>query len=82
MIHMLLLTFRINKEIINEDNYKTIKEWLEHGIHKIHKHIRSISKTKRHHHKFKVPTSRAKTHLGNVRLSNLQLMTTRMEVNL
>ena len=41
--HMIIFTHRILQDVINEDNYKSIKVIMNHSIHYVHNSRRGIS---------------------------------------
>ena len=79
---VLLLGLGVDKDVVNEHNYKLIQLWHEHGIHQIHEVGSSIGETKRHDKIFKKTTSRGESSLWNVFGSDLYLVITGSEVNL
>ena len=47
---MRLLSSRIYKDVVYEDYYELIQEWLEDLVHVVHEHCRSVGHTKKHNH--------------------------------
>ncbi|KAK4729654.1 hypothetical protein R3W88_022642 [Solanum pinnatisectum] len=76
MINMLILTSRIDQDIIYEHNYKHIKVLSKHPIHQVHKCHRGISQTKGHHQKLTMTISRSKSRFQNIFLFQSQLVIT------
>src|SRR3954469_15903997 len=82
MCLMLLLILGIDQYIINEHHDKLVQELHKHLVHHIHEVCRSISQSKWHNSILIQPIPRSKGCLRNIPLSNLQLMITRMKINL
>ncbi|GJR09477.1 reverse transcriptase domain-containing protein [Tanacetum coccineum] len=71
---MFLLTFGVDQNVIDEDNYKLVQIRFTHPVYKVHEHGRCISQTKRHNLKDIVTVSSLECSLGNVFFSNSQLV--------
>jgi hypothetical protein len=79
---MLFFTLEIDQDIIDEDNDKLIQLRHEYGVHQVHKICRSISEPKRHNQILIQPVPGGESGLRNVFRADLDLMITRMKVNL
>ncbi|KAK4729652.1 hypothetical protein R3W88_022640 [Solanum pinnatisectum] len=82
MVHMLILTSRIDQNIINKHNYKHIKVLSKHPIHQVCECHRSFSQPKRHYQKLIMTISSSKSHLRNVIFFHPKLVITRLKINL
>src|SRR4051812_37618201 len=82
MLCMLILSSRIDKDVVDKDNDKLIQVGPEDPTHHIHEDCRCIGDSKRHHCKLMMVAMRHKYSLGYILLSDLQLMITCPEVYL
>ncbi|KAK4731637.1 hypothetical protein R3W88_024625 [Solanum pinnatisectum] len=82
MISMILLTPRINQNVINKHNNKYVNIWLKHFVHKVHECYRSISLAKIHDKKLIMTIMGPEYCLWNITLSYLELMIDQFEVYL
>src|ERR1044071_377406 len=82
MLLVIGFRFRLNQNIINEDDHEFVEIGSTNPIHQIHKHCGSIGQSKRHNHEFIVTIACAKSCLGNIFIVDSKLMITRTEINL
>ena len=79
---MLFFGLGVDKDIINEDNHELVEVIHEDLVHEIHEISRGIGQAKGHNGAFKQSVSGGEGGLGNVRLSNLQLVITCPKIDL
>ena len=72
----------VDKDIIDEDNHELVEVLHENLIHEIHEISWGIGQAKGHNGVFKQSVPGGEGGLGNVRLSNLQLVVTRPKIDL
>ncbi|MFS7914349.1 hypothetical protein Hanom_Chr02g00152331 [Helianthus anomalus] len=81
MTFMIGSRFRINENIINEDDHEAIQVRLTNTIHEIHEHSRCVGQAKRHNHKLVMSIASAKSGFGNVFFENPKLVITRTKID-
>jgi hypothetical protein len=79
---MLFLCFGIDQNVINEYHYKFVKEFHEHLVHEVHEVGRGVGQAKGHHGVFKQAVAGGERGLGDIKLSDFQLMISGTEINL
>ncbi|MFS7971870.1 hypothetical protein Hanom_Chr09g00837931 [Helianthus anomalus] len=73
--------FRINENVINEDDHEAIQVGLTNTIHEVHEHSGCVGQAKRHNHELVVSIASAKSGFGNVLFENSKLMITRTKID-
>ncbi|MFS8031537.1 hypothetical protein Hanom_Chr17g01547061 [Helianthus anomalus] len=81
MTFMIGLRFRINENIVNEDNHETIQVRLTNTIHEIHEHSGCVGQTKTHNHELVMSIASTKSGFGNILFENSKLMITRTKID-
>jgi hypothetical protein len=79
---MLFLHLGIDQNVVNEHHYKFVKELHEHLVHEIHEVGRGVGQAKGHHGVLKQTITGGEGGLGNIGLSDFQLMISGTEINL
>jgi hypothetical protein len=79
---MLFFILGVDQNVIYEHHYELIQILHEHFVHQVHEIGWSISQSKRHDCVLVQPIPRNERCLGYVTLSNLQLMISRLKINL
>ena len=79
---VLLYILGINQKVINKDYYKLIQIFIEYDVYYTHKVCGCIGQPEWHHYKLVVPVPLMKGGLGNIFISDPQLMVPRSQVNL
>jgi hypothetical protein len=79
---MLFFYLGVNQNVIDENHDKLIHVLHEHLSHEIHEIGGGIRKSEGHHGIFIESILRAKRCLGNIRLSNSQLVISQSQINL
>jgi hypothetical protein len=79
---MFFLAFGIDENIIDKDHDEFIELRHEHGVHEVHEVGWGIHETKRHYQELVKTITSGESGFRNVTRSNLNLMITRMKVNL
>jgi hypothetical protein len=79
---MLLFTLGVDQDIINEDHDKLVQLRHEYGVHQVHELCRSIGESKRHNQILVQPVPSGEGSLRNIFQTDLDLMITRMEIDL
>jgi hypothetical protein len=82
MFGVFLLAFGIDEDIIDKDYDEFIELRHEHGVHEVHEVGWGISESKRHYQELVKTITSGKGSFSNVARSNLDLVITRMKVNL
>src|ERR1051325_9302782 len=82
MFCMLFFRFRINQNIINENNHETIQVRIENTIHVLHEYSWCISDTERHHRILVMSIPRSESNFLNIFFFHSYLMVTRSQINL
>jgi hypothetical protein len=82
MYCMLFLGLGIDQDVVNEHHHKFVKELHEYLIHEIHEIVRGIGQAKGHYGVLEQAVASGEGGLGNVGLSDLQLMISSAEINL
>jgi hypothetical protein len=82
MLRMLLFTLGIDQDVINKDYDKLVQLRHEYGVHQVHEMCRSIGESKRHNQILVQPIPGREGSLRNIFRTDLDLMITRMEINL
>jgi hypothetical protein len=82
MLRMLLFTLRVDQDVINEDHDKLVQLCHEYGVHQVHEMCRSIGESKRHNQILVQPVPGGEGSLRNIFRIDLDLMITRMEIDL
>ncbi|PHT68419.1 hypothetical protein T459_27906 [Capsicum annuum] len=80
MVCMIILTARIDQNIIYEDYDEHVQVLLEHLVHQVHESGWGISKTEGHDQKLEVTISSMKISLQNVIFFDFELMIVGSEV--
>ncbi|KAM0004882.1 hypothetical protein Hdeb2414_s0226g00840021 [Helianthus debilis subsp. tardiflorus] len=73
--------FRINEDIINEDDHEAIQVRLTNTIHEIHEHSGCVGQTKRHNHELVMSIASAKSGFWNVLFEDSKLVITRTKID-
>jgi hypothetical protein len=79
---MLFFTPGIDQDVINEDHDKLVQLWHKSRVHHVHEMCRSIGEPKRHNQILIQPIPCGEDSLRNVFWMNLDLMITRMKIDL
>jgi hypothetical protein len=79
---MFFLTFGIDEDIIDKDQDEFTELRHEHGVHEVHEVGWGIRETKRHYQELVKTITSGERGFRNVTRSNLDLVITRMKVNL
>jgi hypothetical protein len=82
MFCMLFLGLGIYQDVVNEHHHKLVKELHEYLIHDIHEIGRGIGQAKGHYGELKQAIASGEGVLGNIGLSDLQLIISSAEINL
>jgi hypothetical protein len=82
MFCVLFLRLGVDQNVINEHHHKFVKELHEHLVHEIHEIGRGIGQAKGNHGVLKQTVAGGKGGLGNIGLTNFQLMISSTEINL
>jgi hypothetical protein len=82
MLFMLFFILGLDQDVINEYHDKLVQLWHEYGVHQIHEMCRSIGDSKRHNQILIQPIHGRECSLGNVFWTNLDLIITRMKIDL
>jgi hypothetical protein len=82
MLCMLFFVFGIDQDVINEDHDKLVRLRHEYGVHQVHEMCRSIGDSKRHNQILIQPVPGGEGSLRDIFRTDLNLMITRMEVDL
>jgi hypothetical protein len=82
MLCVLFLGLRIDQDVLNEHHYKFVEELHEHLVHEIHEVGRGIGQAEGHHSVFKQTVAGGEGGVGNIGLSDFQLMISSAEINL
>jgi hypothetical protein len=79
---MLLFTLGIDQDVVNENHDKLVQLRHKYGVHQVHEMCRSIGEPKRHNQILIQPVPRRESSLKNVFRVDLELMITRMKIDL
>jgi hypothetical protein len=79
---MLFFTIGIDQDVVNEDHDKLVQLRHKYGVHQVHKMCRSIGESKRHNQILIQPVPGGESGLRNVLWTDLDLMITRMKIDL
>jgi hypothetical protein len=79
---MLFFARVIDQDVVNEDNDKLVQLRHEYRVHQVHKMCRSIGEPERHNQILIQPVPSGEGGLRNVFQADLNLMITRMKINL
>jgi hypothetical protein len=82
MPRMLFFALGIDQNVVNEDNNKLVQLRHEYGVHQVHEICRSIGEPKRHNKILIQPVPGGESCLRNVFRVDLNLMITRMKIDL
>jgi hypothetical protein len=82
MPHMLFFTLRIDQDVVNEDNDKLVQLRHEYRVHQVHEMCRNIGESKWHNKILIQPVPGGETGLRNIFWADLDLMITRMKIDL
>jgi hypothetical protein len=82
MFGMFFLVFGIDEDIIDKDHYEFIKLRHEHRVHEVHEVGWGFRETKGHYQELVKTITSGESEFRNVIRSNLDLMITRMKVDL
>jgi hypothetical protein len=82
MFGMLFLIFGVDEDIIDEDHYEFVELRHKHGVNEVHEVGWGICETKRHYQELVKTVTSRESGFRNVTRSNLDLMITRMKVDL
>jgi hypothetical protein len=82
MFGMFCLIIGIDQGIIDKNHYEFVKISHEYKVHEIHEIGWDITETKRHHQILVETISGGESGFGNVAWSNLNLMITRLKIDL
>ncbi|MFS7983058.1 hypothetical protein Hanom_Chr11g00970071 [Helianthus anomalus] len=73
--------FRINENIVNEDDHETIQVGFTNTIHEIHEHSGRVGQAKRHNHELVMSIASTESGFGNVLFEDSKLVITRTKIN-
>jgi hypothetical protein len=79
---MFFLIFGVDEEIIDKDHYEFVKLRHKHGVHEVHEVGWGICETKGHYQELVKTIMSGESDFRNVTRSNLDLIVTRMKVDL
>jgi hypothetical protein len=82
MFYVLFLGLGIDQDVVDKYHHKLVKELHEYLIYEIHEIGRGIGQTKGHDGVLEQAVASGEGGLGNVGLSDLQLMISSAEINL
>jgi hypothetical protein len=82
MLLMLLFILGVDQYVINEDHDKLVQLQHEYRVHQVHEMCRSIGESTRHNQILIQPIPGGECSLKNIFQTDLDLMTTRMEIDL
>jgi hypothetical protein len=82
MLLMLFFILGVDQDVINEDHIKLVQLQYEYIVHQVHEIYRSIGESKRHNQILIQPIPTGEESLRNVFQMDLDLMVTRMEIDL
>jgi hypothetical protein len=82
MLRMLLFALGVDQDVINGDHDKLVQLRHEYGVHQVHKMCRSIGESKQHNQILVQPVPGGEGSLRNIFRTDLDLMITRMEIDL
>jgi hypothetical protein len=82
MLFMLFFILELDQDVINEYHDKLVQLWHEYGVHQIHEMCRSIGDSKRYNQILIQPILGRECSPGNVFRTNLDLIITRMKIDL
>ncbi|MFS7995869.1 hypothetical protein Hanom_Chr12g01123131 [Helianthus anomalus] len=82
MLFMLLLTLRIDQDVVDEYYNELVQIRLAYSVHQIHEYCGCVCQPKRHDQKLIVPISSPKGCLRDILFSNSQLVISRSQINL
>jgi hypothetical protein len=82
MPHMLFFTFGVDQDVVNEDHDKLVQLQHEYRVHQVHEISRSIGEPRRHNQILIQPVPCVESGLRNIFRADLDLMTTRMKIDL
>ena len=79
---MLFLIFGVDEDVVDEHNHELVEVLHEHLIHHPHEVGRGVGQSKRHHGALVQSVSRGERSLGDIALSDLQLIVSGAKINL
>src|SRR3989337_1313616 len=82
MLLVLLFILGVYQDVVNEHHYKLVQKVQEHFVHHTHEISWGVGQPKCHDCKLIQSISSGERGLGNIFLSNLQLVISRSEVDL
>jgi Zn ribbon nucleic-acid-binding protein len=82
MLFMFFHTPWIYKYVINENHDKLVQLWHEYGVHDVHEMCRCIHQSKRHDKILIKLVSHRESRLGDIFITDFNLMIARPEINL
>ena len=63
---MLLLTFRVDQDVVDKHNYELVEVGLAHAVHEIHEYCRRVSHSKGHDEEFIMTITSSECSFGDV----------------
>jgi hypothetical protein len=82
MLLMLFFILGVDQDAVSEDHDKLVQLRHEYGVHRVHEMCRSIGESKRHNQILIQPIPGGEGSLRDIFWINLDLMVTRMEIDL
>ncbi|KAJ0625037.1 hypothetical protein HanIR_Chr01g0049481 [Helianthus annuus] len=74
VLFMLLLTFRVDQDVVNKHNHEFVEVRLAHSVHEIHEDRRRVSHSKGHDEEFVMTITSSECSFGDVLVTDSQLM--------
>ncbi|MFS7904768.1 hypothetical protein Hanom_Chr01g00039891 [Helianthus anomalus] len=74
MLFMLLLTFRVDQNVVDKHNHELVEVRLARSVHEIHENRRRISHSKRHDEELVMTVASPERSFGDVFIKNSQMM--------
>ncbi|MFS7981277.1 hypothetical protein Hanom_Chr10g00949091 [Helianthus anomalus] len=74
VLFMLLLTFRVDQNVVDKHNYELVEVRLAHSVHEIHVNRRHVSHSKRHDEELVMTITSPERSFGYVFTTDSQLM--------